>query len=347
MQLSKSEIFNIVSILKGFAIVMVVFLHMEMGKGNDLFVQINTTLRPFRMPVFMFASGFLYFYVSKNKYPGYVSFIVEKFKRLIIPLLFIKIFFSVLKFILSFFLQFLNTNYFVEPFNYKLFLQNLLLYPTNDQVAIQLWFVYVLFVIFAVVHLFSSKLYLLTLFSLVLYFIPLPHIFGLYSVGLLLIFFCLGGIFHKFLPFIKISMNQLIILLISAFCVSLVLLSITNSVSTFVELNTFMKNLVGIVFVVTLSTILALIKENLFTKNIKFIGQFSASIFFLFSFCYRGYAFLSYRFTVNCSEGQFWCILLLGLVTSVYGSIFLDKYLISKSNVAGLLLLGRKLNILT
>jgi fucose 4-O-acetylase-like acetyltransferase len=343
MTLTKTEVFDIVAILKAFAIIMVVFLHLQMGAENVLYCKINILLAPLRMPVFMFASGFLYIYVSKDKYPQYSHFVLEKFKRLIIPLFFIRISYCIIKLLIS---GFVSDEYAISPFHLKIFLQNLFLYPTNFQDANHLWFVYTLFVIFVIVHLFSSQLYLLTLFSFVVYFIRLPEIFGLNSIRLYMIFFCLGALLCKFVSLCKFKLcniNLLYIPLFLTFLLSIILFFLKQQMlQSLLQIVSFIQYLTGILFVVLLSTILALRCHNIVSQRLLHIGRFSATIYFLHTFCYRFFDILTSHLYSSNKPFELWIFLIMSLFVGINGPILIDKYLISKNELASLLLLGKR-----
>ena len=89
-----------VVVIRSLATVMVVAFHaygmMYWGKFpdmtekyNDLYFGINQFVLNFRMPLFVFISGFLFSYLEreKGKYPTFIGLLKNKFKRLIIPYL--------------------------------------------------------------------------------------------------------------------------------------------------------------------------------------------------------------------------------------------------------------------
>lgn len=345
-QLTKTGIFNIVSIIKAFAICMVVFTHVGIGKGNQLYESINQFLVPLRMPVFMFVSGFLYFYVTRDKYPIYSDFISEKLKRLIIPLFIIKILHLIIRYIkLPVSLLFMPDTKLV-PVNLSGFVIDMLFFPKHDQLGYHLWFVYTLFLIFALVHLFSDKIYLLTSISLVLFFIPTTDFLGLNFIRIYLIFFCLGGILQLNLHPETLIIRPWMIIVCAA--IGLIVLFILNNVGIVDNDNssiyTFIKFLLGIVVVVSISTLLSFY-NNQITKHLRFIGNYSACIYFLHAYFYQIFAVVIHRYYIGCSDLVLWFMIFIGLLIGVYTPILVDKYLISKSQIVGLLLLGRRMHM--
>lgn len=89
-----------VVILRSFAIVMVVAYHAyglvywglfpEMTERfKDLYYDVNEYVVNFRMPLFVFISGYLFSFLEreKGKYPTFMALLKNKFKRLIVPYL--------------------------------------------------------------------------------------------------------------------------------------------------------------------------------------------------------------------------------------------------------------------
>jgi len=345
-RLSKAEIFNIVSIVKALAIVMVVFFHEGMGAGNQLYQNINHFLTPLRMPVFMFASGFLYFYVTKDRYPKYSTFVLEKAKRLLIPLVIIKICHLIIRFIKTPILLLFMPGTELPPFNIGDFVTNMLFFPHNSQFGYHLWFVYTLFLIFLVVHLFSTKIYWLTALSLVLFFVPMTYFMGLNYIRMYLVFFCLGAVLQQNLHLDTLTVSPWVMR--SGLIIGLIVLSLLNNVGnmsdTTCDIYTFIKFLSGIVVVICTSTLLNFHNSQII-RQLRFIGNYSASIYFLHMYLYQIFAVVVYRYYIGCSDLVLCFLVLSGLVVGVYTPILVDKYLISRSQIASLLILGRRLNI--
>lgn len=98
MNTSKNKLQDVV-IIRSFAIIFVVAFHaygMMYASGHfpetqkmyhDLYYNINQLIFKFRMPLFIFISGYLYSHLvlDRGKYPNFKELIKNKFKRLIIP----------------------------------------------------------------------------------------------------------------------------------------------------------------------------------------------------------------------------------------------------------------------
>ena len=72
---------KIVSIIQCFAVLLVVLGHsIESPIPSMSFVILHEWIYSFHMPLFMFVSGYLYFYSKKRTYKEHI---INKFKRLI------------------------------------------------------------------------------------------------------------------------------------------------------------------------------------------------------------------------------------------------------------------------
>ena len=110
------------------------------------------------------------------------------------------------------------------------------------------------------------------------------------------------------------------------------------------DIYTFIKFLSGIVVVICTSTLLNFHNSQII-RQLRFIGNYSASIYFLHMYLYQIFAVVVYRYYIGCSDLVLCFLVLSGLVVGVYTPILVDKYLISRSQIASLLILGRRLNI--
>lgn len=343
MQLSKTDIIKIISILKGIAISLVVFLHWD-GRtdfNSETFNQVSLFLSPLRMPVFIFASGFLYFYITKSRYPEYSKFILEKGKRLLIPLLSIKLLYFFIKFVAG---SVLTHDFVMVETGIKSFIVDLFVYPASSLYAGFLWFVYTLFFVFAIVHLLSSNYKILLIVSAIVFFIPLPQEFCLDRIGEYLFFFALGGVPFNYLPVIKITKRTipaLFIVLISSIGVIALLYSAYSEYYLIDRFLQLVRYTGGILFVLSLSVLLAK-SDNMTARVLAYIGTFSASIYFLHTIACRVFAVIGNQLVHIGSEFAFWVYLFFAMLVGIIVPILLDKYFFSKSYLAGFLILGKK-----
>lgn len=344
MPLTKTEIIKIVSILKGIAISLVVFLHWDgrSNVNNETFNQVSLLLNPLRMPVFIFAAGFLYFYVTKNKYPEYSKFILDKGKRLLIPLLSIKLLYFFIKFaagsvLTHDFLKF-------KTWDFKYFILDLFVYPASSQNARFLWFVYTLFFVFVIVHLLSSNYKILLIVSTIAFFIPMPQEFCLDRIGEYLLFFALGGVPFNYLHIIKITKRTTPILFIALILSIGVIAWLYLAYSEYYFANKMLqlvRYISGVLFVLSLSVLLAK-SDNRMARLLAYVGTFSASIYFLHTLALRLFTIIGNPLFPVSSNAAFWVYAFFALLVGIIFPILFDKYIFSKSYLAGLLILGKK-----
>lgn len=295
----------------------------------------------------MLASGFLYFYVSKNKYNTYLSLLFEKFKRLIIPMIVLKTVLVMIKylFLTKTLLSHVYTTSTIPVFNLKLFLNGLLINPDNDVNSVHLWFVYALFFIFAMVYFFRNHIYILSALSIVLYFCKVPHMFALDSIRVYLLFFCLGCILQLHIDKIifLFTIKKLYLILFIGILVSYFLYHLGGNVAESVSVNSLLKNIVGVVVMLCLAISIHYSKNKILNQMLVFVGTYSATIYFLHTLFIRFFDFSTVSLRVDDPSALIgWIYLFVGVVFTVVGAIELDRLWISRSALLGFFLLGRK-----
>lgn len=138
------------------------------------------------MPLFMFASG--YVYIATKKDIGYGSFLLKKIKRLMIP------YFSTSFIVISIKLAMQGNMSVDNPVTFFSYLKIFYL----PEAGYFLWFIWALWWMFVVVPLFKTKRrrMIFFLFSIIISFIPmnsfLPDIFCILQFKKMLVFFMLG-----------------------------------------------------------------------------------------------------------------------------------------------------------
>ncbi len=142
-----------ISYLQIIGIILVVFGHSmhqyDEALGFDLLIY--RMMYSFRMPLFLFVSGFLMIYttVKVGKYPSFCAFVAKKFKRLIIPLFVVMTFAYIPRALMNgladdavevswsaYLSMFLHSNDFVIPFYWFLYTSFTLLVVTYATVLI-------------------------------------------------------------------------------------------------------------------------------------------------------------------------------------------------------------------
>ncbi len=180
--------------LKGLAIFLVVLGHIvarEPPAGNEWYVTLKSSLYLFHMPLFMFLSGLILAYTRKpiESVGGYGRYVWGKFLRLMPAyLLFSLIVFSG-KLLVGRFLHVDNSV--TSVLSYFDVLTN----PLGSYCA-YLWYIYVLFVFYALAPIgyavTKQRIHLLLPVAFGVHFLELPSVFALSSLGEYAFMFCLG-----------------------------------------------------------------------------------------------------------------------------------------------------------
>ncbi len=250
----KVEKYNNISFMKVTMMFLVVIYHSLLFFGgtwftvvkvvhkSDILYKIALLLNSFHIPSFTMASGFLFFYSkSRKKNKSHKENIIKKVKRLLIPYFFIGLLWVVpIKIIIEK----------VNMINYvKLFILGI----AGDQ----LWFLMMLFIVFLIFELFTSKiafsrkdlLLSIFIFSLLYYVYDRYKIcyFQIHNVCKYLPFFCLGGYIYSNLDKYRFTKKQLFVLVMIA-CISSVLQLINNSLFKLFVLQIFSMSLVIIIY---------------------------------------------------------------------------------------------------
>lgn len=171
-------------IAKAICIILVVIGHYMPDNSPMWYVVLNRVIYSFHMPLFMFASG--YIYIATKKEMTYITFIKKKVKRLLIPYLTTSIIVIGIKLLTQSHMSVDNP---VELFSFV----RIFYYP---EAGYFLWFIWALWWMFVIVPLFKTKNKRIILFgiSIVLHFVPLglPKVFCINSFGSMLMYFMLG-----------------------------------------------------------------------------------------------------------------------------------------------------------
>lgn len=191
------------SLLKVFGLMLVILghsTHVYTGgwaytsvMSSSFFRYLTIYIYSFHMPLFVFVSGALYYYVSitSKQYNNSYKFIAKKFKRLLIPYFIVSIFYMVpIRIII---------NYYRGEELFNIIVEDILLSKSSGH----LWYLLMLFILFVVFHIMENtinknNIFLnLMIFSL-MYFISdkLPNILQISNVAHYIIFFYIGYIFQ-------------------------------------------------------------------------------------------------------------------------------------------------------
>lgn len=173
-------------IAKAICIILVVIGHYVPDYSPQWYVWVHDVIYTFHMPLFMFASGFIYMATKKNIL--YKDFLLKKVKRLMVPYL------SVSAIVITIKLLTEGHTYVENPVTWISFVKMLYL----PEAGYFLWFIWALWWMFVISPLFKTKQMRLGLFvlAIVLHYVPsfLPEVFCLRQFQGMLVYFMLGVI---------------------------------------------------------------------------------------------------------------------------------------------------------
>lgn len=174
-------------IAKALCIVLVVVGHYFPDNSPVWYECLNKLIYSFHIPLFMFASGFIYM-ATKKEGESYSKFLVKKLKRLMLPYVVVSVIVISIKMLTE-------KHAFVEnPVTAYAYIK-MLYFP---EAGYFLWFIWALWWMFVIAPLFATKQKRLLLLgaALLLYCIPpfLPEVFCFKQFQSMLVFFMLGAV---------------------------------------------------------------------------------------------------------------------------------------------------------
>ena len=176
-------------IAKALCIILVVIGHYSPDGCPEWWMAVHDFIYSFHMPLFMFASGFVYI-ATKRDEEKYGNFIMKKVKRLMIP------YFVVSAIVIAIKLLTEGHAYVENPKTIMSFVK-MFYYP---EAGYFLWFIWALWWMFVIVPVFKTKLQRLVLFaiSILLHYVPFAttDIFCVSQFKNMLVFFMLGVIVY-------------------------------------------------------------------------------------------------------------------------------------------------------
>ena len=178
-----------IDIAKAVCIILVVVGHYVPDNSPGWYVALHDIIYTFHMPLFMFASG--YVYIATKRDVGYKDFLVKKIRRLMVPYLATSVVVITLKLLTQGSLSVDN------PVTSASFLRMFYL----PEAGYFLWFIWALWWMFVIVPLMKTKQSRLLFFfvCLVLHFIPmsLPDVFCLSQCKQMIVFFMFGVVAYE------------------------------------------------------------------------------------------------------------------------------------------------------
>jgi len=173
-----------IDLAKGICIILVVAGHYLPLNSPGWYGVLNDLIYSFHMPLFLFASGYVYMETKRDE--KYGTFIFRKIKRLMIP------YFSLSLVIVTIKLLSLKVAAVHSHISWNSYIE--ILYKPSA--AAFFWFIWVLFIIFLIIPLFKTRTSRLLFFVASIVFeslyITLPQVFCLNELKQSLLFFLLG-----------------------------------------------------------------------------------------------------------------------------------------------------------
>ena len=337
-----------VDIARAIAIILVVVYHFQPEGSPEWYTFLQENLITFfRMPLFMFVSGYLYIYIErererKQKIVKYRTFVWHKFKRLMIPYFFVSILTITIK------LMSQSVIHVESPVSGSAFYE--MFYKTNVA-GYFMWFAYGLFLIFLIIPHFntSKKLIIITIIALIIKFIPVefPDFFSLADLKPRFLYFCLGCLVCDITMLRNLPTKMNILIPVSIFSILIVLGFNIQSVllKSIIDLLT---TIAGIMFVLRFSEFLAMFSKKI-TKLLLVVAASSYTIY-LFHTTFMGFAkaALMKLFHGNMAQNEFIFIVSItivittGVIIPILLHLFVAKYSRLFSFLIGTKFLGKK-----
>ena len=319
-----------IDVAKAICIILVVVGHYVPANAPGWYVALHDIIYTFHMPLFMFASG--YVYIATKKDVAYGSFLLKKFRRLMVPYLTTSVIVITIKLLTQGIMSVDN------PVGMMSYLRMFYL----PEAGYFLWFIWALWWMFVVVPLFKTPKSRLALFviSIVLAYLPLhlTNLFCLNQFKGMFVYFMLGVIaFERKDCISRIKMHPLVVYLsfvvVECLCLFNIgggILSILNEIVPFI----------GIAAVLQLS-----VQMESWVKSEKqnWILQISVSsyIIYLFHMTFEGFAkAVLHKIPGVWNTGNDWVFCLTAIIVIVVGVVFpvlLYKYILQKYHITRLL----------
>lgn len=322
----KKRYYKEINIARAIGIIMVVLFH-SIGPEIYAISYINNICNIIQMPLFFFVSGFVAYKISAiNSHKEYVELVISKFKRLIIPYLFLGIFMFIPKLILN--------RYTVVKVEPNRFLYDLLVLGNNPITF--LWFLYVLFMMFIIYSLLLKNNAQVTLIINFIIYIILNKfsisidIFRISTLIWYANYFILGFIVFNYYEQIKdkISKNLELVILLSVIYI-LTVPNIFNG-NTYIYM---INALIGIICILAISMKLSSMKIG---GTFEYIGKYSYDIYLLSWF---GQNIVRVGAQLIGFNLKTW-IVFIGMFVGGMGVMFVSKFIFRKNKYSNKYVLG-------
>lgn len=260
-----------INIARSIGIIMVVLFHC-IGPDTRFLSYVRNICNIIQMPLFFFISGFVAFRISNIcSIKEYLYFIKSKFKRLMVPYIFLGLLMFIPKMLLN--------NYAVIKLNHSTFIYDLLVLGNNPITF--LWFLYVLFMIFVVYTMMIKKNAKITLILNLFVYIVLSilniniDIFRISTLIYYANYFILGFIIFNYYNSIKNKVSKYMREVSTLSTLYILIVPTIVGGNIFVNM---LNAIIGIICIISISIILSKIKiGNVF----EYIGKYSYDIYVL------------------------------------------------------------------
>ena len=320
---------------KGLGIVLVVLGHIDMPNIQPrIWAGVRDVIYTFHMPLFMVISGVLFAMTQKPllSWREYVAFIRKKAGRLLLPYMSITLILLLVKFTAAKF--FTLSSPVAGDIPYYIFLN-----PLGGFSNI-LWFVYTLFVIFMLFPMLILVVrndLLLFAVTILLSFLPWPHVFCLDLAFQYLPFFAAGCLLHS-RSFLEVRPVTGVIL---PLCLYVVFFAMRTHVSSFALASRAISIALGVSGSLVCIAVAALIagKASFPAGTIAVLGVYSSGIYLLHTI-FMGAAKVSLTQVMHLGTSEFAVIALVMIFAGLFLPVVMEKYLIRRSAVASRFILG-------
>lgn len=266
-------------IAKALCIILVVIGHYCPEGCPEWWRAINRFIYSFHMPLFMFASGFVYI-ATKRDGERYGVFIMKKIKRLMIP------YFVVSAIVIGIKLLTESHVYVENPKTVMSFVK-MFYYP---EAGFFLWFIWALWWMFVIVPVFKTKQQRLALFaiSILLHYLPFAttDIFCVSQFKNMLIFFMLGVMVYDWKEFLCAFDRVPKVAYIAAFATTYAI-SVTPVGGGYIASAKYLLPFLGIAAVISLSK---MIEQSKLKNGWLMTVSASSYIIYLFHTTFEGFA---------------------------------------------------------
>ena len=268
-----------IDIAKALCIILVVIGHYCPDGCPDWWIAVHDFIYTFHMPLFMFASGFVYI-ATKRDEEKYGNFIMKKVKRLMIP------YFVVSAIVIAIKLLTEGHAYVENPKTIMSFVK-MFYYP---EAGFFLWFIWALWWMFVIVPVFKTKQQRLALFaiSILLHYVPFAttDIFCVAQFKNMLIFFMLGVVVYDWKGYLSAFDRVPKVAYLVAFAIAYVI-SVAPVGGGYLAYAKYLLPFLGIAAVISFSI---MIEQSKLKNDWLMITSASSYIIYLFHTTCEGFA---------------------------------------------------------